>query len=236
MIEWSFYFSAFVGVITERTWSTFTVFSHTWEGKQQQRWDLLFLSHNSVFVRLTINAECYLKLHNFPMDEHSCPLEFSSCRWSKVFPSHFWTRHLAFNFRNLPERGAPVWASIAAKPSFLLLAGRPICLRLPSLSLYQSIICSTCGEEVTQSHSLWQTRWIMHPLPVWFMLSVSPVIRLLHCTLASHVFVMILKGQSRVFLEWDCIRFWWGTTEDTYLVQPHLKNLKYPFKLLNFMS
>ncbi|TKS83069.1 Gamma-aminobutyric acid receptor subunit gamma-2 GABA(A) receptor subunit gamma-2 [Collichthys lucidus] len=31
-------------------------------------------------LRLTIDAECQLKLNNFPMDEHSCPLEFSSCR------------------------------------------------------------------------------------------------------------------------------------------------------------
>lgn len=30
--------------------------------------------------RLTIDAECQLKLNNFPMDEHSCPLEFSSCK------------------------------------------------------------------------------------------------------------------------------------------------------------
>ncbi|KAK2517408.1 hypothetical protein Q9233_013151 [Columba guinea] len=34
-------------------------------------------------LRLTINAECQLQLHNFPMDEHSCPLIFSSC----VYPS-----------------------------------------------------------------------------------------------------------------------------------------------------
>ncbi|KTG31193.1 hypothetical protein cypCar_00015362 [Cyprinus carpio] len=38
-------------------------------------------------LRLTINAECYLKLHNFPMDEHSCPLEFSS--WEYVVMTIF---------------------------------------------------------------------------------------------------------------------------------------------------
>ncbi|POI32756.1 hypothetical protein CIB84_003492, partial [Bambusicola thoracicus] len=31
-------------------------------------------------LRLTIDAECQLQLHNFPMDAHSCPLEFSSCK------------------------------------------------------------------------------------------------------------------------------------------------------------
>uniref|UniRef100_G3PKR2 Gamma-aminobutyric acid type A receptor subunit gamma3 n=1 Tax=Gasterosteus aculeatus aculeatus TaxID=481459 RepID=G3PKR2_GASAC len=33
-------------------------------------------------LRLTINAECQLQLHNFPMDEHSCPLIFSSCEYN----------------------------------------------------------------------------------------------------------------------------------------------------------
>uniref|UniRef100_A0AAQ4PVG0 Gamma-aminobutyric acid type A receptor subunit gamma3 n=1 Tax=Gasterosteus aculeatus aculeatus TaxID=481459 RepID=A0AAQ4PVG0_GASAC len=36
-------------------------------------------------LRLTINAECQLQLHNFPMDEHSCPLIFSSCEYNVVF-------------------------------------------------------------------------------------------------------------------------------------------------------
>ncbi|XP_072424542.1 gamma-aminobutyric acid receptor subunit gamma-1 isoform X2 [Chiloscyllium punctatum] len=34
-------------------------------------------------LRLTINAECYLQLHDFPMDHHSCPLEFSSYGYPK---------------------------------------------------------------------------------------------------------------------------------------------------------
>ncbi|KAF3841095.1 hypothetical protein F7725_006957 [Dissostichus mawsoni] len=40
--------------------------------------------------RLTIDAECQLKLNNFPMDEHSCPLEFSSCKFGHMlFPYCF---------------------------------------------------------------------------------------------------------------------------------------------------
>ncbi|EGW13468.1 Gamma-aminobutyric acid receptor subunit gamma-3 [Cricetulus griseus] len=33
-------------------------------------------------LRLTINAECQLQLHNFPMDAHACPLTFSSCEYT----------------------------------------------------------------------------------------------------------------------------------------------------------
>ncbi|XP_017164099.1 gamma-aminobutyric acid receptor subunit gamma-2 isoform X6 [Poecilia reticulata] len=43
-------------------------------------------------LRLTIDAECQLKLNNFPMDEHSCPLEFSSYGYPKEEIMYRWKR------------------------------------------------------------------------------------------------------------------------------------------------
>ncbi|KAK3555028.1 hypothetical protein QTP86_005693 [Hemibagrus guttatus] len=43
-------------------------------------------------LRLTIDAECQLKLNNFPMDEHSCPLEFSSYGYPKEEIIYKWKR------------------------------------------------------------------------------------------------------------------------------------------------
>lgn len=31
-------------------------------------------------IRLTISAECPMKLVDFPMDGHACPLKFGSCK------------------------------------------------------------------------------------------------------------------------------------------------------------
>ncbi|XP_029516257.1 gamma-aminobutyric acid receptor subunit gamma-3-like isoform X1 [Oncorhynchus nerka] len=44
-------------------------------------------------LRLTINAECQLQLHNFPMDEHSCPLVFSSYGYPKDEMIYRWKRN-----------------------------------------------------------------------------------------------------------------------------------------------
>lgn len=43
---------------------------------------LLISNASDLFCRLTINAECQLQLHNFPMDAHACPLTFSSCEYT----------------------------------------------------------------------------------------------------------------------------------------------------------
>ncbi|ETE65226.1 Gamma-aminobutyric acid receptor subunit gamma-2, partial [Ophiophagus hannah] len=43
-------------------------------------------------LRLTIDAECQLQLHNFPMDEHSCPLAFSSYGYPKEEIIYMWKR------------------------------------------------------------------------------------------------------------------------------------------------
>ncbi|KAK9406690.1 GABRG2: Gamma-aminobutyric acid type A receptor gamma2 subunit, partial [Crotalus adamanteus] len=42
--------------------------------------------------RLTIDAECQLQLYNFPMDEHSCPLAFSSYGYPKEEIIYMWKR------------------------------------------------------------------------------------------------------------------------------------------------
>ncbi|ELK28376.1 Gamma-aminobutyric acid receptor subunit gamma-2 [Myotis davidii] len=44
-------------------------------------------------LRLTIDAECQLQLHNFPMDEHSCPLEFSSYGYPREEIVYQWKRN-----------------------------------------------------------------------------------------------------------------------------------------------
>lgn len=44
--------------------------------------DLFFLIC-SLVARLTISADCPMKLFDFPMDGHACPLRFGSCKWNR---------------------------------------------------------------------------------------------------------------------------------------------------------
>ncbi|XP_061895325.1 gamma-aminobutyric acid receptor subunit gamma-3 isoform X2 [Entelurus aequoreus] len=44
-------------------------------------------------LRLTIKAECQLQLHNFPMDQHSCPLIFSSYGYPREEMVYKWRRN-----------------------------------------------------------------------------------------------------------------------------------------------
>lgn len=50
-----------------------------------------FIPHVRVNVsRLTVRAECPMHLEDFPMDAHSCPLKFGSCKWSLLMHRHIW--------------------------------------------------------------------------------------------------------------------------------------------------
>lgn len=43
-----------------------------------------------LLYRLTISAECPMKLVDFPMDGHSCPLKFGSCKFSHSLMWSVW--------------------------------------------------------------------------------------------------------------------------------------------------
>lgn len=48
---------------------------------------VVFFSFSStiMYSRLTINADCPMRLVNFPMDGHACPLKFGSCKFFSIF-------------------------------------------------------------------------------------------------------------------------------------------------------
>lgn len=68
-------------------------------------------------LRLTINAECPMRLINFPMDGHSCPLKFGSCTSPQS------SRHL----QSLQDEMLLVNLNLLSDFSF----SSPLCRRLP---------------------------------------------------------------------------------------------------------
>lgn len=45
----------------------------------------IFKLPTTMYSRLTINADCPMRLVNFPMDGHACPLKFGSCKFFCIF-------------------------------------------------------------------------------------------------------------------------------------------------------
>lgn len=48
-----------------------------------RKWGLWCVSACSLAGRLTISADCPMRLIDFPMDGHACPLRFGSCKWNR---------------------------------------------------------------------------------------------------------------------------------------------------------
>ncbi|XP_051716577.1 gamma-aminobutyric acid receptor subunit alpha-4 isoform X1 [Ctenopharyngodon idella] len=59
-------------------------------------------------MRLTISAECPMKLVNFPMDGHSCPLKFGSYAYPKTEMIYTWTKGPQHSVEVPPESSSLV--------------------------------------------------------------------------------------------------------------------------------
>lgn len=127
------------------------MFSRTWEGKNNNA-ETCFFSLTILFLSgWLLMRSVTLSCITFQWMSTRVHWSFQAVGGQKLSPPIFEPAISTSTSVTCPERGASVWASIVAKPLFLLLAKRPICLRLPSLSLWQSIICSTSGERRSPS-------------------------------------------------------------------------------------
>lgn len=45
------------------------------------KYQVILMWFTIIYFRLTINADCPMRLVNFPMDGHACPLKFGSCKF-----------------------------------------------------------------------------------------------------------------------------------------------------------
>ncbi|KAJ3587401.1 hypothetical protein NHX12_010999 [Muraenolepis orangiensis] len=61
-----------------------------------------------VFFRLTISAECPMKLVDFPMDGHACPLKFGSYAYPKTEMIYTWTKGPEHSVEVPPESSSLV--------------------------------------------------------------------------------------------------------------------------------